>query len=170
MVRLDDVVAANALLVSLGAEDQLAVIATTSLERSIELQERIDRALHYAAQTPPSSAHARQMARILDGSITVDDVANEVRELDRPIRQQKAVESRPRRTTSGKGSADRTSAERMKIRAWLADKGVELGRGRIPQRYLDEYDLAMKAQRQRRREQRQQQDAPMSETMEGQLV
>jgi hypothetical protein len=124
--------------------------------------------LRYAEQTPPNSVHARQMARILDGSITVDDELAEVPELDQPMPRQKAVESRPRRKTSGKGSEDRTNAERLKIRQWLADhKGVEPVRGRIPQRYLDEYDQAMADERRRRREQR---ADDMAGAMEGQLI
>jgi hypothetical protein len=165
-VKLQDVAAANALLVSLGGEDQLPAIAAKSFDRAMQLQERIDRALRYAEQTPPNSVHARQMARILDGSITVDDELAEVPELDQPMPRQKAVESRPRRKTSGKGSADRTTAERLKIREWLADKGIDTGRGRIPQRYLDEYDQAMADERRQRREQRTADDMAMA----GQLI
>jgi hypothetical protein len=165
-VKLQDVAAANALLVSLGGEDQLPAIAAKSFDRAMQLQERIDRALRYAEQTPPNSVHARQMARILDGSITVDDELAEVPELDQPMPRQKAVESRPRRKASGKGSADRTTAERLKIREWLADKGIDTGRGRIPQRYLDEYDQAMADERRQRREQRTADDMAMA----GQLI
>jgi hypothetical protein len=166
-VKLQDVAAANALLVSLGGEDQLPAIAAKSFDRAMQLQERIDRALRYAEQTPPNSVHARQMARILDGSITVDDELAEVPELDRPVPRQKAVESRPRRKTVPKGSADRTTAERLKIREWLADKGIDTGRGRIPQRHLDEYDQAMADERRQRREQR---ADDMAGAMAGQLI
>lgn len=85
MIKLNDVVQANQLLVALGGEDQMQRIAAASIEKQLELQNRIDRALAYAAQTPPNSSHARQIARILDGSITIDDELNEVEEHDRPI-------------------------------------------------------------------------------------
>jgi hypothetical protein len=83
--KLRDVVEANRLLVALGGEDQMQRIAAASIEKQLDLQNRIDRALAYAAQTPPNSSHARQIARILDGSITLDDELNEVKEHDRPM-------------------------------------------------------------------------------------
>lgn len=170
MVRLSDVAAANALLMSLGGEDQMARIATASFERAMELQTRIDRALHYASQTPPNSAHARQMARILDGSITVDDEASEVPEKDIPMRPRRAVEPKRSKGPKGKlkpgnGLQGRTKDERLHIREWIAEQGIDIApNGRIPQAHLDQYDAAMAALRQHRREQR------MEETMEGQLI
>lgn len=171
-VNLQDVAAANALLMSLGGEDQITVIATRAFDRSIELQERIDRALLYAQQAPPSSTHARQMARILDGSITVDDEASEIPEKDIPMRPRRAVESSARRKSAGKTSDERTKDERQRIREWLAGQGINLGRGRIPRRHLDAYDDAMAEQRRQRREARQQEqqqqqdDAVAAEQME----
>jgi hypothetical protein len=166
MVTLNEVAAANRLLVSLGAEDQMSNIAAKSIERSLELQSRIDRALAYAAEG--NSMHAKNMARILDGSITVDDELNEVHGNDRLMAEQLPIpESRraalpaARRTKTGApdkrvgrgpGLQGRSTKQRKAFREWLAGRGVELPRyGPVPQELVDAYDEAMAAQREERR-------------------
>jgi hypothetical protein len=152
MIKLPEVLAANQLLMQLGADDQMPSIAAKAIERSLELQERLDRALAYAEQAPPNSIHARNMARILDGSITIDDELNEVPEHGRPEpRRLKAVPSAalsptkhasPRgKLKAGKGLTGRSTAQRLEIREWIAEQGFSIApSGRIPQHYLDAYD------------------------------
>jgi hypothetical protein len=167
MVTLNEVAAANRLLVSLGAEDQMSNIAAKSIERALELQSRIDRALAYAAQAPSNSMHARSMARILDGSITVDDELNEVPGNDRLSEQlpipdsSRAALPAVRKTTAGKpdkrvgrgpGLQGRTRVQRKAFREWLASRGVELPKqGPVPQDLVDAYDEAMMKERDARR-------------------
>jgi hypothetical protein len=164
MVKLDEVIAANTLLVSLGAEDALPRIASVAIERSLELQSRVDRALGYAAQTPPSSMHARNMARILDGSITHED---ELRELAAERTAEPVVESvvkrkvrGPGKKTSGRGSyarpqglKGRSTKERKEFRDWLKEQGIDLPQyGPVPQEHVDAFDLAREELRRMRRE------------------
>lgn len=166
-LKLNDVVEANRILVALGGEDQMQRIAAASIERSLELQNRIDRALAYAASTPPNSAHARQIARILDGSITVDDELNEVTEHDRPMREMPvrepvaaihAAPAPPVRRTRGpgkqarpRGLAGRNTAQRKAFREWLALQGIDLPKmGPVPQEYIDQYDEAQRLEREAR--------------------
>jgi hypothetical protein len=159
-LKLADVVQANQLLVALGGEDQMQRIAAASIERAIELQNRIDRALNYADQTPPNSAHARNIARILDGSITVDDELNEVDEIDRPINRLALHEAPAQRSAppakrtrgpgkkpkTGPGSrgsalAGRPKPERAEFRKWAAEQGYVLPKaGPIRQEFLDMWD------------------------------
>lgn len=160
MIKLADVLEANRVLVALGGEDQMQRIAAASIERSLELQNRIERALAYAAQTPANSAHARQIARILDGSITVDDELNEVEEHDRPIRlalhhepaqkvepvSSPAVRKTrgPGKTPRAKGLAGRSTKQRKEFREWLAQSGYEVTTyGPVPQHLIDEYDASV---------------------------
>lgn len=160
-VTVHDVVAANQLLVSLGAEDQMPRLAMTALERSLELQDRIDRALRYVEHVPPNSTHARQMARILDGSITLDDELNEVPDHGLPMQRRAAIEHPPAKRTKtpkgklkpGAGLAGRSTKERLKIREWIAECGFEIApSGRIPQKYLDAYDEFQAQMRENRRQ------------------
>jgi hypothetical protein len=159
MITIQDVVQANNLLVSMGGEDQMHRIAASAIERSLELQARVDRALEYASQTPPNSAHARQMARILDGSITIDDEAHEVEEnhLNQP-RRLAAVPAAPKTRGKGKktskvvtGLSGRSTAERAAIRAWINEQQFDVAPfGRIPEKYIELYDQAQEELRKRR--------------------
>lgn len=153
MTKIQDVIAANQLLVSLGAEDQMPKLAAISIETVLDLRSRIERAISYANQAPPASAHARNMARILDGSITEEDeqleAENEPGELP-GIRRHELTGSKPKpqpkKGTRGKlkpgaGLAGRSTRERLEIRAWIAENGFDIApSGRIPQKYLDAYD------------------------------
>ena len=143
-IKLQDVIEANALLISMGGEDQLPRIASAAIERSLELQHRMDRAIQYAEDTHTTSMHARQMLRILDGSITIDDEANEVSpepvldEYPRLVRRPLAEAP-----VHGSGLAGRTTAERKAFRDWLAGQGIELPLNKaVPQHYVDEFDRA----------------------------
>lgn len=149
-------------------------IAAASVERSIELQHRIERALAYAESVPANSAHARQMARILDGSITIDDEANEIDTDGRPeprrlpaaaVRHQhpetytpapKPAKGPRGKLKPGHGLAGRSTKQRLEIREWIAGQGIEISpTGRIPQHILDQYDRAQELLREARRTQRQ---------------
>jgi len=142
MLSLGDITAANSLLVSLGGEDQMPRIAATAIDRSLELQHRVDRALRYAEEAPPNSLHARNMARILDGSITVDDELNEVSEQHLPTpKRLKAVAVGTR--SNGQGLKGRSTKERKEFREWLASQNIDLPKyGPIDQIYIDAYDKA----------------------------
>lgn len=143
-------------------------IAAASVERSIELQSRIQRALDYAETAPNASVHARNMARILDGSITIDDEQNEVdthgiaepkrtnaRELHETPKR-KPDKSPRGKLKPGAGLAGRSTKQRLEIRDWIAEQGIEISpTGRIPQEYIDQYDRAQEAIREHRRQQRQ---------------
>lgn len=162
-VKLDEVIAANSLLVSLGAEDALPRIASVAIERSLELQSRVDRALGYAAQTPASSMHARNMARILDGSITHED---EMRELAAEKSEREVVASVKPKTRAkrkagvGRGSYERaqglkgrSTKERKEFRIWIAEQGIELPQyGPVPQEHVDAFDLAREELRRMRKD------------------
>lgn len=180
MVKLHDVVEANRILVSLGGEDQMQRIAAASIERSLELQNRIDRALAYAASTPANSSHARQIARILDGSITVDDELNEMQERDLPMPESRyyleeaaarhaplpaapaprpkprpaaeAVDKRGRRIGNRKsGLAGRTKNERKAFREWAVANGYDVGMtGPVSNAVVAAYDEAMAEERKAR--------------------
>jgi hypothetical protein len=177
-IKLADLAQANALLVSMGGEDQMPRIAAASVERSIQLQSRIERALAYAAETPPNSAHARQMARILDGSITIDDEQNEVPEDGRPEPRRlpassvnhRAVERSPKskgKLKPGNGLTGRSTKQRLEIREWIAHQGIEIApSGRIPQEHIDAYDRFKELERKARIEERKQQ-AESSESFPG---
>jgi hypothetical protein len=162
-INLHDVIAANQLLMSMGGDDQIPKIAASAIERQLELQNRIDRALTYASQTPPNSAHARQMARILDGSITIDDELNEVKE------QHPLPQNQPRRLSAvpaakkkagprgklkaGAGLTGRSTAERLEMRKWIAENGFDISpTGRIPQNIIDAYDETQSQMRRMRQE------------------
>jgi hypothetical protein len=166
--NLHDVVAANDLLISLGGDDQLPVIAARAIERSLELQHRIDRAIDYAQASPPSSVHARNMARILDGSITLDDELNELeggdglREVSAP-KADRVVARAPKKTKRvgvGRGSyvrpqglKGRSTKERKEFREWLAEQGIELPQyGPVPQEHVDAFDMAREELRRMRKE------------------
>lgn len=182
MIKLSDIAEANQLLVSMGGEDQMPRIAAAAIERSLEQQKRIERALHYASQTPPNSAHARQMARILDGSITLDDEMNEVPEHDRPIPHLPARESRQaalhaapeptlvKRRTRGPGKknkkdlppdryrsglAGRTAQQRRAFREWMTENGYDVpSAGPVSPKLVEIYDEAMEEERRQRAAQR----------------
>jgi len=151
-IKLHDLIAANNLLVSMGGEDQMSAIAAKSIESSLELRNRIERALAYAESAPNASVHARNMARILDGSITVDDELNEVDEsrlpqpkrmnaLPVPATEPRDVPAPKGKLKPGNGLVGRSTKERLAIREWIAQQGWEVApSGRIPQKYLDLYD------------------------------
>jgi hypothetical protein len=151
-VKLSDVVEANSLLISMGAEDQLPRIASAAIEKSLELQHRVDRAIRYAEESHTNSLHARQMLRILDGSITIDDEANEVvpepvvqhplDEYPRLVRRPREIPATPHHVDrSPSGLAGRSTAERKQFREWLAGQGIELPLNMaVPQEYVDAFD------------------------------
>jgi hypothetical protein len=148
--KLRDVIEANELLMSMGGTDQLPTIASSAIERSLELQHRVDRAIRYAEQSHTSSLHARQMLRILDGSITIDDELNEV--LPEPIVHQKPLDEYPRlvrqpltapapRQEGGLGG--RSTAQRKAFREWCAEQDIDLPLNKtVPQHLIDDFDEA----------------------------
>ena len=161
MTSLDEVLAANRLLVSLGAEDQMSNIAAKSIERSLNLQSRIDRALQYASETPPNSVHARQMARILDGSITVEDELAEAEEEAARGGQRHLPAPKPAPRTRGKGKkpkvvtglSGRSTHERARIREWIQEQKFDVAPfGRIPEKYIELYDMAQEELRHQRQQ------------------
>lgn len=166
MVNLNDVVAANNLLMSLGAPDAMPTIAATAIENSLEQQHRIERAIDYAEHTPPNSAHARQMARILDGSITVEDELKELHGVGIGPREVAAAEKKATKGVRGKlkpgaGLQGRSTRQRKEMREWLNEHGYNVDKpGRIPQQYIDIYDEAQAELRKMRMQQRQQSDQP----------
>jgi hypothetical protein len=115
------------------------------------------------------------MARILDGSITIDDEQNEVPELpDRPEprRIAAAVSAAPRskgKLKPGNGLTGRTKQQRLEIREWIAAQGIDIApSGRIPQEHLDAYDRFKELERKARIEERKkQQQAESSESFPG---
>jgi hypothetical protein len=177
MIKLSDLADANSLLVSMGGEDQMPRIAAVAVERNIELQARIERALSYAAAAPPNSMHARNMARILDGSITVDDELNEVHEHDvpmrvalhrdqpdhrgalpapapAPVKRTRGPNKKPRKAKAPpasryeSGLADRSSAQRREFRKWMAANGYEVpAAGPVSPDLVAIYDNAMEQAR-----------------------
>jgi hypothetical protein len=151
-IKLHDVVEANNLLVSMGGEDQLPRIASAAIERSLELQHRVDRAIRYAEEAHSSSLHVKQVLRILDGSITLDDEMNEmdpepvVHPLDEYPRlvQQQSLEAPDKYPRDGSsGLAGRSTEQRKAFRDWLAAQGVDLPLNQaVPQSYVDTFDQA----------------------------
>jgi hypothetical protein len=153
-IKLQDVVEANNLLMSMGAQDQLSVIASAAIERSLELQHRIDRAVRYAEETHTNSMHARQMLRILDGSITIDDESNEV--IPEPVVHENPLDEYPRlvqrplvahapalKQELAMGLANRNTAERKAFRDWCREKGIDLPLNQtVPQHFIDAFDEA----------------------------
>lgn len=154
-VKLSDVVEANNLIVSMGGEDQLPAIASAAIERSLELQHRVDRAIRYAEEAHSTSLHVKQVLRILDGSITIDDEANEIvpepvvqhpldeypRLVRRPLAEAPASAPAPRRES--RGMAGRSTKERKAFREWLAEQGMDLPLNKtVPQYLLDDFDEA----------------------------
>lgn len=182
MTKLAEVMEANRMLVALGGEDQMQRIAAASIERSLELQSRIDRALAYALQTPPNSVHARNMARILDGSITVDDELNEVAGNDHvthrlqlhpataedaPVRTAEPKRTRGPGKKKGPGSgrsglAGRSTAQRKEFRKWAVEQGYDLpNNGPVPHEVVELYDKAMEEARRIRAEMRKSPELPI---------
>lgn len=155
-IKLQDVVEANQLLMSMGAQDQLPTIASAAIERSLELQHRIDRAIRYAEESHTSSLHARQMLRILDGSITLDDDLNENPEPDvhshrldeypRMVRRPLEAHAPAKRSHHAKGEGGlggRNTAERKAFREWVTAQGIDLPLNQmVPQSLIDDFDEA----------------------------
>lgn len=153
---LNEIIEANKLLISVGGEDQMPRLAAVAIERSLQQQHRIERALKYAAEAPPNSMHAKNMARILDGSITLDDELQEVRDAEARLNglQEQAGAAAlpaPRRTRGpgkkqrGPGLAGRSTKERKEFRAWMArqqDAPVLPMNGPVPQQWVDAFDEA----------------------------
>jgi hypothetical protein len=146
-VNLHDVTAANELLMSMGADDALPKIAAVAIERSLELQHRIDRALRYSAEAHAhNSLHVRQIERILDGSITIDDELNEVVPEPQPVPQpapQRELSHQPRELGA---LAGRNKEERKAFRAWAEEQGYDLPPNAVPHEYVEAYDMAMAGQ------------------------
>lgn len=182
MIKLHDLIAANQLLVSMGGEDQMGAIAAKSIEQSLELKNRIERALAYAESAPNASVHARNMARILDGSITLDDEQNELDEQHLPQHPKRlavthsAPEPDPAPRPKGKmkpgnGLAGRSTKQRLEIRDWIAQQGFDVApSGRIPQKYLDAYDQAQALIRKQRADERRAEKTRPEFPMPGQLA
>jgi len=154
-VNLQDVVEANNLLISMGAEDQLPRIASAAIERSLELQHRVDRAIRYAEEAHSSSLHVKQVLRILDGSITIDDEMNEVPEKEYPHLVQRAAHEQqslpatppPMPQHGPSGLAGRSTEQRKAFREWLKGQGIELPLNMaVPQVYVDAFDKATDGQ------------------------
>jgi hypothetical protein len=147
-IKLQDVVEANQLLISMGGTDQLPTIASAAIERSIELQHRVDRAIRYAEEAHSSSLHVKQVLRILDGSITIDDELNEV--VPEPVVHQEPLDEYPRLVrrslTDGQerqptGLGPRSTKQRKAFRDWLAGKGITIALNMAPpQELIDEFD------------------------------
>ncbi len=150
-IKLSDVVAANNLLITMGGDDQLPRIASAAIERSLELQNRVDRAVQYAEEAHSTSLHVKQVLRILDGSITIDDEANEVtpepvvHPLDEyPRLVRRSLAESPASTHEGSGLAGRSTAERKAFREWLSAQGMDLPLNQpVPQHLVDDFDAAM---------------------------
>lgn len=150
-INLSDVVAANNLLMTMGAEDQLPRIASAAIERSLELQHRVDRAIQYGEEVHSSSLHAKQILRILDGSITIDDANNEVtpEPVVHPLDEYPRLVRRPITEAAapaheGRGLAGRSTAERKAFREWLDSQGIEIALNIAPPQHLiDDFDAAM---------------------------
>jgi hypothetical protein len=141
-IKLQDIVEANQLLMSMGGVDQLPVIASSAIERSLELQSRVDRAIRYAEEAHSSSLHVKQVLRILDGSITLDDENNEV--YPEPVVHRQPLDDYPRlvrrplteappapapdrghhSTTSP--LAGRSTDERKAFRTWLDENDMAI--------------------------------------------
>lgn len=144
MINLNDIISANDLLVKFGGEDQLAKLTTAAIERNIELQNRIDRALDYAKALPSNSMHAKKIASILDGVVAPEE------------EQVKVVEAKPKKPapqkkkTGGPGSrksglSSRPRSERLAFRNWARAQGMNVPTaGPVPQDMVDAYDLAQK--------------------------
>ena len=155
-VNLQDVVEANNLIVSMGGEDQLPAIASAAIERSLELQHRVDRAIRYAEEAHSSSLHVKQVLRILDGSITLDDEENEVPEKEYPHLVQRAAHEQqallpaappPMPQQGPSGLAGRSTEQRKVFRQWLSGQGIELPLNMaVPQVYVDAFDKATDGQ------------------------
>lgn len=150
--HLKDIIEANQLLMSMGGQDQMPAIASASITRSLELQDRINRAIRYAEETHTSSLHARQMLRILDGSITIDDHNNEVHPepvvRQQPLADFPAVEhkelaaSKPHRSNTSP-LADRNTEERKAFRNWLDEQGRGIPYNQpVPPELVAEFDEA----------------------------
>jgi len=111
--------------------------------------------LAYAEAAPNASVHARNMARILDGSITLEDEVQEAQESGQlsppktvpraalPAREPREEPRAKGKLKPGNGLAGRSTKQRIEIRKWIADQGWEIApSGRIPQKYLDLFDEA----------------------------
>jgi hypothetical protein len=141
MIDLHDIIRANDLLMKLGGEDQLPKLTATAIERSLELQNRIDRALEYASGLPSNSMHAKKIASILDGVVTAAEVKAEVVKA-------KPKKPAPQKKTAGPGSrnsglSSRPRSERLAFRNWARAQGMNVPTaGPVPQEMVDAYDLA----------------------------
>jgi hypothetical protein len=154
MNKLKEIIEANNLLMSLGGEDQLQNISTTAIERSLELQHRIDLALEYAKTSTSNSTHAKNMAAILlDGVIPMANEAiispapEEVKVVEAPQKKshhKKAPQKKvvPQRRN---GLASRPRAERQAFRQWADEQGFTVPKaGPVPMNLLDAYDQTIK--------------------------
>ena len=141
MINFNDVINANNLLISLGGEDQMPRIMPAIVNRSLELEFRLDRALKYAAAAPSNSLHARNMARILDGSITVED---ELHEKEFVVPESKALsQQKVSRKPRASGLIGRSMKERKEFRDWVQEQKLDLPKyGPIKQVYVDAFDAS----------------------------
>lgn len=163
MVNLQDVVNANNLLMSVGADDALPRIASVAIEKSLELQHRIERALDYAQAAPSNSLHTKQMARILDGSITHEDELREIAAETKSVGVVEKVRRAPKKKVGAgvgrggyvrpQGLKGRSTKERKEFREWVAEQGITLPTyGPVPQEHVDAFDLAREELRRMRKE------------------
>ena len=112
--------------------------------------------------SPPSSVHARNMARILDGSITLDDELSELEGLHEVAapKAERVVSRTPKKAKAKRGSyvrpqglKGRSTKERREFRAWVAEQGIELPQyGPVPQEHVEAFDMAREELRRMRKE------------------
>lgn len=135
MTKLNEVIEANKLLVSLGGEDQMPSIAATAMEKYLELQSRIDLAVEYAKTSTSNSTHAKNMVAILHGRTPTTPEPVKVVEAPKKAPQKKAPQRRKG------GLVGRSKNERQKFRQWAEEYGLEVPKaGPIPQHMIDTYD------------------------------
>lgn len=147
MVELNDIISANDLLVKLGGEDQLPKLTAVAIERSLELQNRIDRALDYAKALPATSMHAKKIASILDGVVApVEEKVEVVKAKPKPKKPA------PKKGGSS-GLASRPRSERLAFRNWAREQGFTVPTaGPVPQNLVNAYDMAQEEMRRMREE------------------
>jgi hypothetical protein len=141
VVELNDIIRANELLVKLGGEDQLPKLTEAAIEKYLELQNRIDRALEYASALRSNSMHAKKIASILDG------VATSTEEKGESVKAKPKKPAPSKRKTAGPGGrksglASRPRSERLAFRNWAREQGLNVPTaGPVPQDMVDTYDL-----------------------------
>jgi hypothetical protein len=145
MIELTDIIRANDLLMKLGGEDQLPKLTAAAIERNLELQNRIDRALEYASGLPSNSMHAKKIASILDGAVTLTEEKVAVIKA-KPKKPAPKKADGPGSRNSGLSSRPRS--ERLAFRNWARAQGLNVPTaGPVPQAMVDSYDQAQEETR-----------------------